>query len=373
MAPAPVPPPSRDPRDKRDSRDEGESGPAARGRPDAGESLGGALSVQPTLSQVSQLPPLAQAGPRAARTGLSRGLRRPRLTGGVFKARLMLGTLMALLFTGLLWGAQNAIARAWSAQLLWWLRSLDLLGTTAATSAAKAANAANAVNAANATSSAAAVPAANSLFALPLPTLDLLPPDMGLPSLLVHALATLVLWVVAGWWPDRARPLALWMRCAALLHGAAIAYFFIWPASFAHAVADHVFSVLRLGWWLLLLTPWLHLAIYYLFPFALWQRVALTGLSLLYLLLATPLQAASHAALLHVLGPVTMPLLHLLLGVVWPVMALVALYAWAMSWGGGADVAAASSAEAATEGAATGMAAPSTAMPTLSQSLPPRL
>ncbi len=373
MASPSSPPPSQDTHASRQ---------AARGRPDAGESLGGATSLQPTLSQVSQLPPLAQAGPRAGRKGLLRGVRRPRLTGGVFKARLMLGAVMALLFTGLLWWAQNAIARAWSAQLLWWLRSLDLLGPATATAtgaakvvnAANAANAATAANAANAANSAAALPGASGLFSLPLPTLDLLPPDMGLPSLLVHALATLVLWVVAGWWPDRARPMALWMRCAALLHGAAIAYFFMWPASFAHSMADHVFSVLRLGWWLLLLTPWLHLAIYYLFPFALWQRVALTGLSLLYLLLATPLQAASHAALLHLLGPVAMPLLHLLLGVVWPVMALVALYAWAMSWGGGAEAVAASGAEGvAADGAGAGLVAPSTAMPTLSQSLPPRL
>jgi hypothetical protein len=369
MASPPLPPPSHN----------------AHNPPDAGESRAGATTVQPTLSQVSQLPSMLPGLAEGGRAGLSRRVPRPRLTGGVFKARLMLGLVMALGFTGLLWWAQNAIARAWSAQLLWWLRSLDLVGptTATATAVANAANASNIANVATAAMSTAALPAATSLFALPVPTLDLLPPDMGLPSLLVHALATLVVWVVAGWWPDRARPIALWMRGAALLHGVAIAYFFIWPASFAHSVADHVFSVLRLGWWLLLLTPWLHLAIYYLFPFALWQRVALTVLSLGYLLLATPLQAASHAALLHLLGPVAMPLLHLLLGVIWPVIALVALYAWAMSWGGGSAEAAASYAAGGSAGDSVGpdaaagvgdrgFAAPAP-MPTLSQSLPPRL
>jgi hypothetical protein len=344
----PHPPHPPDPPEPGESR---ESRKLPRGRRDAAESQAGNTTVQPTLSQVSQLPSLPPSSGKTARRAP-----RPRLTGGVFKARLMLGVVMALVFTGLLWWAQNPIARAWSAQLLWWLRSLDLVG---------------------ATTTATALPTASNLLFLPLPTLDLLPPDMGLPSLLVHALATLVVWVVAGWWPDRARPIALWMRCAALLHGAAIAYFFIWPASFAHSVADHVFSVLRLGWWLLLLTPWLHLAIYHLFPFALWQRLALTALSLLYLLLATPLQAASHAALLHLLGPVAMPLLHLLLGVAWPVMALVALYAWAMSWGGGsADAPTYSSVDGITVeagGRGEGQPGPPTAMPTLSQSLPPRL
>jgi hypothetical protein len=317
------------------------------------DSAHGALSAHPTLSQVSQLPPLALDRPRL---GLSRRLPKTRLTGGVFRARLMLGGVVAALFTALLWWGQDSIARAWSAQLWWWAQSLDLVGQPASGAA---------------TSLMPQLPPlapATHLWALPVPQLDLLPPDMGLPTLLGHALAALVVWVVAGWWPERARPLALWMRCAALLHGLAVAYFFFWPASFAHSVADHVFSVLRLGWWLLLLTPWLHLLIYHLFPFALWQRVALTGLSLLYLLLATPVQAASHAALLHLLGPVAMPVLHLLMGVVWPVMALVALYAWAMSWG--ADSPGSSAADARGEHAA---GPPSTAMPTLSQSLPPRL
>jgi hypothetical protein len=329
------------------------------------DSAHGALSAQPTLSQVSQLPPFAQAtGPAAARgkspSGFSRHLPRAHLTGGVFKARLVLGLLMAAAFTGLLWWLQNTIARAWSAQLWWWLRSLDLVV---------------------APSFAPALLPARHLLALPVPALDLMPPDMGLPGLLVHALAALVVWVVAGWWPERARPLALWVRCAALLHGLAVFYFFFWPASFAHSVADHVFSVLRLGWWLLLLTPWLHVLIYHLFPFALWQRLGLTALSLLYLLLATPLQAASHAALLHLLGPVAMPLLHVMLGVIWPVMSLVALYAWAMSWGAdspgrsGADGVGANGVGANGSGAdgAGRAGAPSTAMPTLSQSLPPRL
>jgi hypothetical protein len=341
-------PPSPDPRDPRDPLARREPSPSAPGA----DSAHGVLSAQPTLSQVSQLPPFAPpTGPGAAhgkpRPGFSRRLPRAHLTGGVFKARLTLGLLMAAGFTGVLWWLQNTIARAWSAQLWWWLRALDLVV---------------------ANPSAPAVPAANHLWALPVPALDLMPPDMGLPSLLVHALAALVVWVVAGWWPERARPLALWVRCAALLHGGAVIYFFFWPASFAHSVADHVFSLLRLGWWLLLLTPWLHVAIYHLFPFALWQRLGLTALSLLYLLLATPLQAASHAALLHLAGPVAMPLLHLMLGVVWPVMALVALYAWAMSWGADSPGRSATNVLG-----ADGAGAPSTAMPTLSQSLPPRL
>jgi hypothetical protein len=275
---------------------------------------------------------------------------------------LAVGVLLALVFTVLCWVARDGLAEVWSAQLRWWLRMLDLVGpqgptSTMATTAA--------------TGASLAAQSSSTWLGLTLPRLELQAPDVGLPALLSHALAAVVTWVVAGWWPDRARPIALLMRAAVLVHTLAIVYFFIWPASFPHALGSHAVAGLRMGWVLMLLTPWLHLTIHYLLPFALWQRVALTGISLLYLALLTPLQVASHVALVSLLGPVAMPLLHLMLGVLLPVVGLVALYGWAVSWGGGGVV---MWREAAGRmGMAGGSAAHSTHAPTLSQSLPPRL
>jgi hypothetical protein len=305
-------------------------------------------SVQPTLTQHSQLP-----GSEKTRAAAGAGARKSRVrqvaAADVFKPRLAMGALLALGFCTLLWVLRGAIAAMWSGQVQWWLRQLDL---------------SNAVG--------TNIPALHSQWlGLRLPSLELPMPDLGLPALLSHALAALVVWVVAGWWPDRARPLALLMRAMALLHGLAIAYFLLWPASFPHAAATHGLSGLRISWLLMLCTPWLHLGIHYLLPFALWQRLLLTLLSLLYLLLLTPLLVSSHLALLVLLGPVAMPLLHLLLGVALPLVGLVALYSWAISWGGGAIVLGRDVGVAGVPGTA-GPAASTLIAPTLSQSLPPR-
>jgi hypothetical protein len=82
----------------------------------------------------------------------------------------------------------------------------------------------------------------------------------------------------------------------------------------------------------MVLTPWLHLCTFYLFPFALWQRFALTALTLAFLFLLAPLQYATHAALVYQLGLMVLPLLHLLFGVMVPILGFVALYGWGMSW-----------------------------------------
>jgi hypothetical protein len=306
------------------------------------------VTVQPTLTQNSQ-----QHGGQASQTTRKASSRvRQVAATDVLKPRLLMGLLLAGAFSALLWALRTDIAGLWSAQLQWWLRQLDLAG------AAVPAGAATAVVSSN-------------WLGLALPTIELQMPDLGLPALLTHALAALVVWVLAGWWPDRARPLALLMRAAALLHAAAIVYFLVWPASFPHAAAAHATSGLRLGWLLMLLTPWLHLAIHYLLPFALWQRVLLTALSLLYLLLLMPLLMTSHLALLVLLGPVAMPLLHLLLGVILPLLSLIALYGWAVSWGGGSIVLGRDVGVAGAPGTA-GPGASTLHAPTLSQSLPPR-
>ncbi len=223
--------------------------------------------------------------------------------------RLAVGVLIALGFTGLLALAQPMLASAWGRQMVWWMQALGLPGQFAQPDLAGL-----------------------DLFSLPVPLIDVALPDLGWVDLAAHALGCVVLWVLAGWLPDSAKPGAYLLRFAVLIHSASVLYFALWPASFPHSLISHVGGGLRQAWTLLLLTPWLHLCTYYLFPFALWQRPALTAVTLLYLALLAPLQYASHAALLVLMGPVVMPLLQLLFGVMVPILGLVALYGWGMSW-----------------------------------------
>lgn len=228
--------------------------------------------------------------------------------------RLATGLLIALGYTGLLALLQAVLADFWAWQVLAWLQGLDLAGPALAADLAPP-------DAADL-----------SLFSLPVPQVDLAMSDVGNVGLAAHALACVALWVAAGWLPDSAKPGAYVLRFAVLIHAASLLYFGLWPGSFTHSLSGHVSAGLRQTWMLLLLTPWLHLCTYYLFPFPLWQRLAVTGVTLLYLALLAPLQYTTHAVLLVLAGPVLMPLLHLLFGVMVPILGLVALYGWGMSW-----------------------------------------
>ena len=223
--------------------------------------------------------------------------------------RLVGGMLIALFFTAVLGFGQTAVATLWGEQMVWWMQALALPGQFA-------------------------LPDLTGLhlLAMPVPLIDPRLADPRPLALTGHALACISLWLAAGWLPDSAKPGAYLLRFAVLIHSASLLYFWLWPASFPHSLINLIGGGLRQTWVLLLLTPWLHLFTYYLFPFAVWQRLLLTTLTLAYLALLAPLQYTSHVALLMALGTVTMPLLHLLFGVMVPILGLVALYGWGMSW-----------------------------------------
>ena len=224
-------------------------------------------------------------------------------------ARLAIGGGIAGLFTLALLALRGPIAAGWSATLVSWLQALNLAGLNVI----------------------AAAPA-EDWMSLSLPTIELplLPPESGIPVLQVGLIVAC--WWLAGRLPDAAKPGAYLLRFAALIHGLSIAYFSLWPGSFLHSLPEHTGNGFRQTWALMLLTPWIHVATYYVFPFPLRHGLLLTLLTLAYLLVLTPLQYASHAALLYHLGLVFMPLFYLLFGAMLSILGFVALYGWAMSW-----------------------------------------
>ena len=225
------------------------------------------------------------------------------------RGRLATGVAIAAAFTLLLLWLQPLVAHFWGWQLVWWMQSLDLAGQFELPDLGDM-----------------------SPLSLSVPLIDATMPATEPLTPLVHGLVALSLWFLAGWLPDAGKPATYLLRFGVIIHLVSVLYFLLWPASFSHSLMSHVSSGLRQSWVLLLLTPWLHLATYYLFPFALWHRLLLTTLTMLYLLVLAPLQYASHAALLSLTGPILMPLLHLLFGVMVAILGFVALYGWAMSW-----------------------------------------
>jgi hypothetical protein len=247
----------------------------------------------------------ANPGPPEGRALQHRAIRSLHLPVG----RLVGCVLLALLLTGLVLALRPWIALAWETELLWWARALGLPGQFEPAEGAMP-----------------------GVLSLPLPTLGLTLPAYNAGAAMSQGLGVFVVWWCMGWLPDAAKPVAFFVRLAALIHGFAVFFFLFWPASFSHSVQTHVGSGMRQAWYLMLLTPAIHLATYYLFPFAMWQRGLLSLLTLLFVFVFTPLQYALHLALVERLGLIVMPVLHLLFGVMMVIIGFVALYGWAMGW-----------------------------------------
>ncbi len=264
---------------------------------------------------------LHQRGHRGGAIGQHRSIRHLRLPTG----RLLQGLAIALGFSALLALAQPAIAQAWNASLLWWLMAMGLPGQHLPAPLHE-------LGLAQGFWQGLWPGPWQGFWAMPVVVADLQLPGNGPLNLAAHALVVVAVWLAAGWLPDAARPGAYLLRLVVLVHAASLLYFAVWPASFAHSAASHVGGGLRQVWALMLLTPWIHFGTFYLFPFRAWQRIALTAVTLAYLAVLGPLLYASHAALLAALGLVVMPVLHLLFGVLVPILGLVALYGWGMGW-----------------------------------------
>ncbi|WP_310463037.1 hypothetical protein [Sphaerotilus sp.] len=251
---------------------------------------------------------LGELTPRGARGGRVQmhrsiwGLHLPpnRLAGSV---------LLALALTALLVLLRQSIATLWSTELLWWLTRMELSGRFSAITEH-----------------------GNLPFQVATPVITLFVSAPLTTTLMFNGIGVVAVWWLSGMLPDVARPGCYLLRFAAIIHGAAVLFFWIWPASFPHSVNEHIGNGLQQCWALMLLAPWIHLCTYYLFAVTWGQRIALTALTWAYLFLLAPLLMAVHALALHAWGLLAMPLLHLLFGVMVAIIGFVALYGWAMGW-----------------------------------------
>ncbi len=131
---------------------------------------------------------------------------------------------------------------------------------------------------------------------------------------------------------DQYVPLRYLLRLVVMIQSTALFCFAVFPATFPYTATSHIHDGLLLTALLLVLIPWLHALTYYVFGFSVFQKIALTSLTLIYFLVLAPVQYLLHAWLLHHLSLVLLPILYLLFGVLLDMLMLVALYAWAMSW-----------------------------------------
>ncbi len=232
------------------------------------------------------------------------------------RMRLVVGIALAVAFTAALLALRDVVAQFWAHMLVGWMHALDLPGQF----------------------DVALHGAEGSWLGIGVPLIDLQPAHQHELALSGHAVVAAAVWWLSGRLPDAGRPGTYMLRFGVLVHAVSVAFFVLRGASFPHSLVGHTEGGLRQSWALMLIVPWIHLAAYYLFPFSLLQRAALSLVTLLWLAVLVPVQYALHAALLQQFGLVMMPLLHMLFGVMVPIVGVVALYGWAMSWPDGSDV-----------------------------------
>lgn len=132
--------------------------------------------------------------------------------------------------------------------------------------------------------------------------------------------------------PKHLVPLRYLLRFAVFIQASSLIFFALAPGTFHHTLSSHVRDGMLLTLLFGALVPWLHSLTYYIFDFSLFQKFALTLLTIVYLLLLAPFQYLVHVWLLHHLSYLAMPILFLLFGVLMQILAFVALYGWGMSW-----------------------------------------
>jgi hypothetical protein len=128
------------------------------------------------------------------------------------------------------------------------------------------------------------------------------------------------------------RPLRTVIRLAALLHLFCTLVSAALPGTFPYTMETYSGSLSVLTIMLILAVPWMQAAMHFIVESSHERRLIAMALALAYLIAALPFKLVAHALAIHLLSPLAMPTLFVLFGPTLDILALCALYAWALSW-----------------------------------------
>jgi hypothetical protein len=130
---------------------------------------------------------------------------------------------------------------------------------------------------------------------------------------------------------DEILPWSYLIRSLCLLQATALAYFALASARFPHDLPSYTVSMLVFSCILIGLVPILYAFTFYLLNFTLIQKIFLTLVTMVHLVLLAPHQYLLHVYLLH--GSVLlMPVLYFVFGPFLDILAFIGFYSWGMSW-----------------------------------------
>ncbi|MGA9528978.1 MAG: hypothetical protein WBS24_12765 [Terriglobales bacterium] len=130
---------------------------------------------------------------------------------------------------------------------------------------------------------------------------------------------------------DEATPWVYLIRGLCLLQGTALGYFAVASARFPHDLPGYTVSMLVFSCVLIGLIPILYGFTFYILNFSLAQKLFLTLITMVHLLLFVPQQYMLHVYLLHK-SVLFMPILYFVFGPFLDVLVFIGFYSWGMSW-----------------------------------------
>jgi hypothetical protein len=218
--------------------------------------------------------------------------------------------LLPAMFNMIAWSVRGLVTGGWKAFFEFWIDKLDLTGSVSTQQAGPAS------------------------FDLMLPHLNLAAKSPDTLTWWVTIGITLFLQLLALHIPEKFLPFRYLLQLGLFVQMTALVFFAATPTAFPYSLQGYVGNALECGIWLVLVVPWVHALVYYIFDFSVLKKACLTLMTIGFLLVALPFQLMVHVFLMMKGSLLLMPLLYFLFGVWLLMAAFVALYGWAMSWSG---------------------------------------
>lgn len=258
---------------------------------------------------LAELLPVSRAGRSGQPIPEHRSLR----TLSFSRSKLAVVLLLPTAFNVVTWFLLRPVTAGWQAFFSFWIERLAIEGK------------------------ASFIPRGPESVAIPLPYVEL-PTRMPDAATWWTTLALTVLaFLAAPSIPERWLPMRYLLRVVLFIQITALAFFMTVPAAFPYSLPQYIVSSLQTAVWFMLVVPWVHALVYYVFDFSLAQKARLTTLTLLFVAGAIPFQLMVHAYLLVQGSMLLMPTLYLVFGIWLLIFPCVALYGWAMSWPRGGE------------------------------------
>jgi hypothetical protein len=142
---------------------------------------------------------------------------------------------------------------------------------------------------------------------------------------------TVLIFAGSFFFGEEALPWAYLIRGFCFLQATALGYFAVAAARFPHNLPSYTVSMLVFSCVLIGLVPVLYGFTFYLLDFSLAQKVFLTLVTAIHLVVFVPQQYMLHVYLLHQ-SVLFMPVLYFVFGPFLDIVAFIGFYSWGMSW-----------------------------------------